>query len=290
DPKLQSSALAILDKNCSSCHTQSSGPMNVYGLNDVNHLFSSGLLVAGDPSKSSLFTAIQSGTMPPAGPLSAADQDVIKNFIIAAASVATTPTTPSTPSTPTPIATIDPNLQSAALNIFSTNCSSCHTQTSGPAGVYGLTDINHLFSSGLLVAGDPTTSLAFTAIQAGTMPPSGPLSAADQDIIRNFIMAAGNGNSQVPSPPTPEPTFTYIEKYILGPNCAGCHYQGSARGGYAFDSYTSTLRAVNKSSPTRSILVSITQQGEMPPQPRTVLSSDQVNLIITWIQNGALNN
>ncbi|MGZ3768076.1 MAG: c-type cytochrome domain-containing protein [Bdellovibrio sp.] len=191
------------------------------------------------------------------------------------------------------VSNMDPQLKAAALAILNQNCTSCHTQSSGPAGVYNLTDANHLFSSGLLIAGSPDSSPLFISIKSGVMPPSGALSTADQNTLRDFIIAAGasgSGINQPPPPPTPEPTFTYIESQILGPKCTGCHNQTSAAAGYAFDTYTSTLKAVSKSTPTGSKLYTETQQGSMPPSPRTPLASDEVNLILTWIQNGALNN
>lgn len=192
---------------------------------------------------------------------------------------------------------IDPALQSAALKILDQNCTACHGQSSGPAGVYGLADVKHLFSSGLLVAGAPDKSPLFLSIQSGSMPPQGPLAAADQEVISNFIISAGSatgsptGGDYQPAPaPQPEPTFAYIQKQILGPNCAGCHYQGSAKGGYAFDTYTATLKAVNKQAPAESVLYSITQSGAMPISPKSPLNSEQLNLILTWIEKGALNN
>lgn len=190
-------------------------------------------------------------------------------------------------------ANIDPKLQSAALNILNQNCSSCHTQSSGPANVYGLADVKHLFSSGLLVAGDPSHSPLFLSIQAGSMPPKGPLSSADQDILREFIISAGatGGTDYQPAPAAkPEPTFTYIKNEILGPKCTGCHNQKSAADGYAFDTYSYTLKAVNKKSPQESKLYTVCAKGEMPPRPKTPLNSEELGLLLTWIENGAQDN
>lgn len=158
--------------------------------------------------------------------------------------------------------------------------------------MYNLTDVTHLFSSGLMIAGAPDSSPLFVAISSARMPPAGALSAADQATIRNFIASAAAAVGSNPSlqPPTPEPKFSYIESQILGPKCTGCHYQGNASGGYAFDTYSSVLRAVNTGTPTNSKLYNITRSGEMPPLPGPALSSEQLNLILTWIQSGAANN
>jgi mono/diheme cytochrome c family protein len=102
-----------------------------------------------------------------------------------------TPAPTATP-TPVPTATPDPALDSKALNILSVNCSACHTAKSGPAGVYNLTSKANLISAGYIVPGNPNGSRLFIAIKNGSMPTSKPLSAADQETIRQFILNAGN--------------------------------------------------------------------------------------------------
>ena len=56
-------ALDILNRSCTSCHGDSSGPGNVYGLQNVNHMIQTGLVVPGSPSRSLLYNEILSGSV-----------------------------------------------------------------------------------------------------------------------------------------------------------------------------------------------------------------------------------
>jgi mono/diheme cytochrome c family protein len=76
----EAAAMAIIQQNCTVCHGSSSGPQGIYGLTDVNHLVNSGLVVAGQPNQSTLYTAVLSN-MPPTGLLSAADIQVLNAWI-----------------------------------------------------------------------------------------------------------------------------------------------------------------------------------------------------------------
>lgn len=299
DPALEAKALAVLQTNCTACHGATSGSGGIYGLTNKSHLLSSGLVKAGDPNASRLYTVITSGRMPTSGPLSAADQEKIRVWI-AGMSTSTTPTPSPSPSpsptmtpmpSPSPTATPAPG-DATALNILQVNCASCHTATSGPSNVYNVTNKAHLISSGLIKPGDPFNSRLFIAIQAGTMPKAGPLSANDQEIIKQFIISAGGSTPTTPPPPpaTPEPKFTYLKNNIIGPKCASCHYTGSAKGGYAFDTYAGVMRAVSTSRPTDSDIYKEAQKGDMPPRPNQQLSSSELNLILQWIQLGAKND
>jgi len=77
----ETAALLIFQQYCTSCHTATSGPYNVYGFTDINHLTSSGLVVEGSPSGSPIYQVISSGEMPPGAPLSATDVTTISNWI-----------------------------------------------------------------------------------------------------------------------------------------------------------------------------------------------------------------
>nr|BFD59090.1 hypothetical protein CKG001_11970 [Bdellovibrio sp. CKG001] len=206
-------------------------------------------------------------------------------------------------------ASADPSLQEAALKIISTNCSSCHDNGANAGGVSDITDVNHLVSARLLVPQSPDKSRLFTVIQSQAMPPDQALSANDIETLRQWILA---NKAQTPvvtpppvtppevtppttTPPTPpvagpEPTFKYISTEILGPKCAGCHRQGNAKGGYAFDTYTSVKKAVSLTKPTNSPVYREARDGSMPPRPRPQLSSAELNLLLDWIEAGALKN
>lgn len=197
-------------------------------------------------------------------------------------------------------------LEASSLKIMAENCSSCHGTNSGSADVYGLANINHLIAAGLIAPGNPSQSLIFEEVEGGDMPPEHPLDAADREILRLWILGMNSSSpapapapspvpspapSATPAPPVgPQPTYSYIQKNILASSCVACHSAKNSRGGVALDTYASVLKTVNKKSPAKSLLYRETQSGSMPPRPRKVLNSDQLRLILTWIEQGALNN
>src|SRR5271154_4618588 len=50
---------------------------------------------------------------------------------------------------------IDNSYEAQAVTILQSNCTSCHTATSGPQNVYDVTDPSHLIAAGLIVPGQP---------------------------------------------------------------------------------------------------------------------------------------
>ncbi len=77
--------------------------------------------------------------------------------------------------------------ETAAFQILQTNCTSCHTATSGPKNVYNLLNTQSLINSALVLPGQPLNSLLYNSIQTNSMPPSGPLSDADKLTLSNWI-------------------------------------------------------------------------------------------------------
>ncbi|MEN9334568.1 MAG: hypothetical protein RLY35_1748 [Bacteroidota bacterium] len=83
---------------------------------------------------------------------------------------------------------------------------------------------------------------------------------------------------------------------ILVSNCAmsGCHDEHSAREGVILTDYVNviTTGGVNRGNANRSELYrAITNSDEiMPPANYGTLSSEEINLIKTWINQGAKNN
>lgn len=103
------------------------------------------------------------------------------------------------------------------------------------------------------------------------------------------------GGTSGPKPPVtptdPKPveqviTYTQVASTILVPICGGCH--GTA-GGYSFQSYDGTMKAVEAGDPDNSQLCYQVRNGLMP-QGKPPLSADQVNLVCNWILQGAKNN
>lgn len=202
-----------------------------------------------------------------------------------------------------------------ALTILQTNCSSCHGSTGGSGNVYGLGNISHMVSSGLIVPGNPNQSLLYNEIVSNSMPPGNPLTATDRQVIQEWIVgvAASPAPAPAPSPapspsptpapapsptptpspspapapsPTPTPTnpnakYSYISNNILKVSCTGCHS--------SFKTYSGTMNYVSAGKPSSSSLYTEVNSGAMP-RGSSKLSSTSIQAIKDWIAAGALNN
>ena len=282
----QSTALAILQANCTSCHTATAGPLNVYALTDVNHLVSSGLVVPGSPSTSPLFTAISSGSMPPGSPLSSADQMTISDWI-AGGSIATPTTGPGSTTTTLPGTTL-PTYASLSATVFIPKCATCHSASSA-AGGYAFDSLTGVMAAVNLSA--PSSSPVYTATHGGVMPPSpNPvLNSQQEQALLAWITAGapqGAGTTTTTLPPSDHvfsanPTFTELNTYIFMPKCSGCHS--------SYGSYPGINNLVNPGNASGSTLFQITSSGSMP-QGGPALSAAAETAIKTWINNGAINN
>lgn len=77
---------------------------------------------------------------------------------------------------------------------------------------------------------------------------------------------------------------------------AGCHDAITSADGFNFSSYASimaTNSAIKPNNPGDSKVIRFITEDDpdkiMPPPPKTPLSSDQINLLIQWINEGAQN-
>lgn len=207
-----------------------------------------------------------------------------------------------------------------ALGILQISCSSCHGSTGGAGNVYGLNDINHMVSSGLIVPGNPSQSLIYNEIVTGAMPPGSPLNSSEKKIIASWIAGGDNSNTGTVLPPTPTPipppaptptptptpsptptpaptpvptpppnptpppssnaTYSYVSKNILV-RCTSCHS--------GFKTYSGTMSYVTPGSPQSSSLYTSTSAGRMPKGGSKISSAD-LKVLSDWIAAGAKNN
>jgi mono/diheme cytochrome c family protein len=172
----QAQALAILQTNCATCHFATSGPSNIYGFNDVNHLTSSGLVVPGSLNQSMLYVAVSASLMPPGAPLAAADQQVLANWIAGPAAATPTPT-------PTPGPNVNGTYTYIQQNIVG-KCVACHANFNTYDGL-----------KAEVVAGSAMTSLLYTKINTGEMPQGGPFLSVEQiRAVYDWIQAGAMNN------------------------------------------------------------------------------------------------
>ena len=103
-----------------------------------------------------------------------------------------------------------------------------------------------------------------------------------------LLPACGSGGSASTIDPnaTVTPTYSSISTQILQKGCVSCH---GGDGGYSFDSYSNTMRAVTAGSPSSSRLYTAILSGSMP-QSGTHPSAAQLQVISDWITAGAQND
>ncbi len=92
--------------------------------------------------------------------------------------------------------------------------------------------------------------------------------------------------------------FTKDISPILQSNCAfsGCHGNGSAQDGVDISNYNTIITTIDirpfelSESELYDVITETDLDKRMPPPPANALSSDQIDKIANWIQQGAQNN
>jgi len=111
----------------------------------------------------------------------------------------------------------------------------------------------------------------------------------------------GNGNWNGNQGSTCSPDSVYFQKSILPlivSNCAksGCHDAASHKDGIVLASYTNIMNHgdIRPGRPSNSDLIEVITENDpdkiMPPPPAAPMSQADINLLTTWINQGALNN
>jgi hypothetical protein len=107
---------------------------------------------------------------------------------------------------------------------------------------------------------------------------------------RTLVFNAFAAAPAIPPSNNPNATFTYVNRNVLIPKCAGCHKAATLPGGYAFESYADTLKAVVPTQPNSSnFYYAISAAGTMPLNGTKVNATD-LQAVHDWIQDGAKNN
>lgn len=204
-PSFDSLETAIFAPKCVQCHSQFASYSTMMATGDV---------VADNPPASSLYNMVASGNMPQGGPpLSAGDIQAIYDWIAAGAlSESASPVNPpplnppptsppptSAPPTsapPTSPPPTNPPASSATYsylysNLFKPECISCHSGPNPPRG-YDLSTYQSTMSN--VVAGNPNSSLLYTEVSSGSMPPGGSISQALIQDLSSWIQNGAQNN------------------------------------------------------------------------------------------------
>jgi mono/diheme cytochrome c family protein len=190
-------AVSILSTNCASCHGSSSGSGGVSNITDVQSLLNTGLVIPGNPAGSQLYAAVQSGRMPPGGPLPASQVTALRDWISGTTtSVPGTAGTSGPSPTPTPTssaATVSPTYSSLQANIFGPRCVACHSGNSPSAGI-GLDTYSKVLMN--VVKNNANNSKVYTATASGSMPqsPFAKLNSAELQALASWINLGAANN------------------------------------------------------------------------------------------------
>ena len=256
---------------------------------------------------------VATGQMPPDGGLSSYQKALFTEWYnVGAPNQAGGPPsiTPSPIPSPFPQQPVDANYDSISANIFQIGCVSCHNPT-GKASKVNLMDYTALLAgsddSTWVVPGNPALSQLYvdiTKTSPGNPPDDGarmpPFSTgAGLSQVQINVIQAWIQNGAPEHAPTITPTFSSIVTNIFEPHCASCHNPNSNIGKkvdimtYA-NLTTPTQKWVVAGHPESSALytdVAAKAKGRMPPtHAGPALTSDEIEIIQSWIQSGAQNN
>lgn len=107
--------------------------------------------------------------------------------------------------------------------------------------------------------------------------------AALAGVVAFWALGCGSKGATTDQDASVAATYSSISKNILAPGCVSCH--GSS-GGYSFESYAQTVKAVTAGKPASSPLYTAVSAGTMP-KGGTPLTTQQIQAISDWITAGA---
>ncbi|HEY0042025.1 MAG TPA: c-type cytochrome domain-containing protein [Flavisolibacter sp.] len=186
--------------------------------------------------------------------------------------------------------------QQQVLPIFISNCalSGCHDANTRMDGVQ-LTDYNSIITTGDVRPFNPNSSEIWEKINENDPskrmppPPRNPLSQAQKDIIRNWIMQGAKNNSCVASAcDTTTVTFNSTIKTIINNKCVGCHSGNPPQGGINLTTHAGVKAKVSDGR----LWGAINHFPGFSPMPKggTKLSDCEIRQFKKWIDAGSPNN
>ena len=187
------------------------------------------------------------------------------------------------------------------LPIFQSNCaySGCHDSHFEDGLI--LTDYTNIINAGI-TPGNAKNSKIYKVITdnyGNFMPPKNPLSEQQRQIIELWINQGAKNTicSDTATPPTAKLCFNQDVLPILLSNCAmsGCHDATTQAHGINLTNYSSIMaenELVIPNNPDNSKLIKVLAGGEdqMPPSGYSPLTQTQINILKTWISDGATND
>ena len=236
----------ILQPNrCLTCHQ-----------NYANREGLAGVVIAGNPESSLLFTWVKNQKMPKGGPPLTNNQiEYIKHYILKLVPL------PLPTPIPTPIGEISFDVFKNQI-LIPHNCIICHSDFENFQGV-----------SPYLKPAFPEESILYELVKTGAMPKDLPmLSDSDLELVRHYIL---NLPIEIPTPiPNPEISFDHLKTRIIIPHCLSCHRK--------WESFEAIDKYIENKDPEASAFYKLVENGKMP-KGRPKLSIEDQEFIRDYI-------
>lgn len=296
----------ILQPKCMSCHAGAPGHTN---LSSYQSIFQGNLVVPKSPQTSRLFIAVNNASMPKgAAPLSKEETQLIADWIIEGAGELD-------PQAGKPLP-INPNAPQATFkwiskNVFEMKCMICHNLQK-PRGGVDLSSYQGLMASPgkdgkkPIVLANPLKSTIIIELDEKKMPPeTKKLNNGELTALHDWIQAGAPNSPPAPSPspgpsPTPEPptpTYAWLSKNLFSRRCGSCHGIPFTVANVDFTSYATLMNSEGKmmkpvvpGDADHSAIYFVTSAGGQMPPPRKIVTQEERDVILQWIQAGAPNN
>ncbi len=298
-PSFDSVNKAIIQGRCTVCHAS-----GLHNFANYQALMSSGTIVPGNSRASRFYLSTVEGSMPTGayGRLTSNEMIGLAAWIDAGApqfaQTAATPTPTPTPtqSNGTQPSTNTPVLYSTLANtIFVPKCVSCHSANGGTAaGFYDMTSYSNVMMR--VRAGNAFQSRLYSDTSANRMPPAPRtfLTAAENQMIFDWISQGAKNDTgaitaaQVPAAIPLAATYASVSANVLVKHCISCHGPTVAYAGIKVDTYANVVRGVSPGNAANSAIYNSMAAGRMPTAGK--ISAAELDVLRTWIQNGAPNN
>lgn len=164
----------VFAPNCISCHRQGGA---IADLTTREAMLDKGWIVPGDPAASQIFMSVVAGRMPKGGPtLEPRLVALLEKWILDGA-----------PGEDVPIAPPEEKAgyEKLLADVVGPRCAGCHSGAE-PAADLDVTDYSQVM--GYVVPGNPGESFLYEAVETQYMPPRKPLSAAQVNEIKQWIL------------------------------------------------------------------------------------------------------
>jgi uncharacterized membrane protein len=265
----------VLIKSCVGCHSEKGGNKGHVNLENYKNVFE---------RKADIRKEVSEGTMPPSSrpdlKLSDTQTQIIIDWIDNGAretldSPLNPDPQPPVVNPPPPVATGDIYFAEIFEKVIKTNCLKCHSVAGGNKGRVNLETYQGVVDNIKDVELDIATN---------DMPPKAPAGTALTDEQKNLIAAwIANGFPEKPKEVQPVYFKDVFEK-VIKTNCLKCHSEaGGNKGDVNLETYASVFE--NRFEIKQDI-----ETDQMPPKPPrgSVLTGEQKKLIISWLEQGAL--